>query len=919
MNFSVLRLLRSLLLFGCALFIALLGVGVGSAQAQESGTVRGVVNDDDGAPLVGVQLVVVGTLRGTTTDADGQYRIQRVPVGEQTIRASFVGYRSQTAEVDVRDNETIQLNFTLPTDLLMMEEAVVTAAFSPRAKLESSVAITTLEATDIETQAPQNTADLLKAIPGFYVESSGGEGGNNVFTRGIPADGSYRYMSMQADGMPVFESPELAFTNIDLLYRLDETVERMEAVRGGSASVFSSNAPGGIVNFVSKTGGDELAGLVKFTGGSSGLFRSDVNLGGPLGDQWRFNAGGFYRTDDGVRFPGFTGNKGGQFRANVTYLLGDGGDKGYVRAYGTYLNDHNIFYLPVPLQNPDDPRSISGFDAQYGTLTTLNAALVQIPGPNGPDRELDLTDGMHPVRRSFKTDLFFDLGDGLTIRNTSQAMSADVSFNAIFSLNNPTSATAFADEVLASYNQSGIGPAASAYDYRYAFDDDVEMLDFNPNNANGNGLVVESGWWNVEKPLTNLSNNFQVSYDVARHSLSGGVYFSFYTAKEQWQFNNILTEVRSQPRLLDLELLDEEGNTVVSATENGFTRYGDFHRRHEGEGTVIALYAGDEWEVTDALRIDVGGRYEKGVFRGKTEVNNIDVNPNEQGDNLGNPNTLADDNFVTGTGRFRPYDHAFDEWAASLGLNVKVSSALALFGRGSRGFRMPDFDQWGATPLDKGSSEEIWQAEAGVKYASSNVAIFASGFYSTLTDIPFVDEVVNDAGQTVTATRFADSRTIGLESEITGRYQNFQASLTATVQNPEYTNLNFANEDFAQQFSELDFDGNRVRRIPRYIVEFRPSYTFGPARVFGAVRYMDERFSDDANNVTLPDYWVFNGGASVDIRNVTIRATGNNLTNTIGLTEGNPRVGQVVGVEENIFMARPILGRSGRLSLGYRF
>jgi outer membrane receptor protein involved in Fe transport len=388
------------------------------------------------------------------------------------------------------------------------------------------------------------------------------------------------------------------------------------------------------------------------------------------------------------------------------------------------------------------------------------------------------------------------------------------------------------------------------------------------------------------------------------------VYFSYYSVSEQWQFNNILSEVRSQPRLLDLDLVDENGAPIVGVTQNGFTRYGDFHRRHEGEGTVIALYAGDEWTVSDVLRIDAGARYEKGVFRGKTEING-------EGIDLGDPTTLADDNFVTGTGRFRPYDHAFDEWAASLGVNVRINPQLAVFGRGSRGFRMPDFDQWGATPLVKGASEEIWQAEAGLKYASSNVAVFASGFFSTLTDIPFVDEVVVD-GQTVTATRTADSQTIGLETEVTARYRTLQASLTATLQNPEYTGLRFENEALSE-FEDLDFDGNRVRRIPRYIVEFRPSYTIGPARLFGAVRYMDERFSDDANNVTLPDYWVFNAGASVNVRNVTVRATGNNLANTIGLTEGNPRVGQVVGVERDIFMARPILGRSGQLSIAYTF
>ncbi|MFW6089918.1 MAG: TonB-dependent receptor domain-containing protein, partial [Gemmatimonadota bacterium] len=123
---------------------------------------------------------------------------------------------------------------------------------------------------------------------------------------------------------------------------------------------------------------------------------------------------------------------------------------------------------------------------------------------------------------------------------------------------------------------------------------------------------------------------------------------------------------------------------------------------------------------------------------------------------------------------------------------------------------------------------------------------------------------------------------------------------------------------------DLDFDGNQIRRVPQIISQARASYQFpeeaGNLKVWGTWNYTDERFVDDANNVTLPSYSVLGAGASVDIsENVALNLAARNLTNAIGLTEGNPRVGQVVGSEQDIYMARPILGRSAQVSLTYSF
>jgi len=265
------------------------------------------------------------------------------------------------------------------------------------------------------------------------------------------------------------------------------------------------------------------------------------------------------------------------------------------------------------------------------------------------------------------------------------------------------------------------------------------------------------------------------------------------------------------------------------------------------------------------------------------------------------------------------YQHDFTEWALSGGLNYRLSEQYAVFGRFTRGFRMPDFDQWAFSPTAKGDVEEVLQGELGVKINTPNVGIFATAFYSSLTNIPFTDEVVV-GGDIVQQRRFANSLTGGLELEASAQYGNFSGDLTATLQQPEYRDFQFSlDEDGDGSLENFDFSGNRVRRIPRYVITVRPQYDLGFVTASVSGRFYDERFTDDANNTTLPAYYVLDASLTSEQGPVTLKVAGTNLTNTIGLTEGNPRVGQVVGVEQDIYMARPILGRRFTASITYNF
>jgi len=905
-----------------------MALGAG-AHAQEQGTVTGRVLDEAERPLPGAAVRLVEEERGDATSNEGRYQFT-APPGTYTLRASFVGYRSSTKELTLEAGETATVNFTLSQDLLQMEEAVETASFNPFAKLESSVAISTLSAQDIDTESPQSTADLLKAVPGFYVESSGGEGENNLFARGLPADGSYRYVLLQEDGTPVYEASALDFASADNFVRVDETIERVEAVRGGSASTFGSNSPGGIVNFVSKTGGLEWGGRARVSGQVHGQIRGDVNIGGPLSESWRMNLGGFYRQGPGLRDPGFTGNRGGQVKGNLTWQA----ESGYIRVFGKYLNDRTVFYLPVPYENPDNPTSIDGFSLDTGTLTTDDAETVSLPSPQDPGTNVtrDLTNGIHPIVRTGGAEVFFDLGGGWSLKNTTRLTDIDHTFNAVLSLSNPVDAAEYANS--ASEGLPNFGGPNSSFTYERTTGGPSISSDNLKEDLNGNGLVVETGWWHVERPMTNVVNDLELTKSLSNHTITANVYVSRFTTDDSRHFNQMLTEVAPRPDRLDLTLTNDAGETA-NVTDQGFRRYGTDYIEHEGTGLTTALHVGDRWDLTESLYVEADVRLQRSTFdgtvgKGKTASGDGGLD--------GDPTTLYDNAFegavdgdfdgdFRGSERSLDYDHAFDEWAVSTGLNYRFNESLSIFARGSRGYRMPDFDQWigsvsDDTPdkIESGTPESVIQTELGVKFSSSRMALFASGFYTRLSDIPFTDQQVLDDGTVETVQNFGDSRAIGTELELTLQPSDrFQLSARTTIQNPVFTDLQFE----TTTGNSLDFTDNRVKRIPLAMLTMKPSYTVGDLTLYGKWKYFGERFANNRNSFSLPEYNIVDVGASYTWRGATLRADITNVFDRIGFTEGNPRVDETFSEDDvdniDVFMGRPVLPRALKLALTYSF
>jgi iron complex outermembrane receptor protein len=854
--------------------------------AQNQNTVSGKVFDDSGATIPGANVSIKETGKGTITDENGGYSFSNIAAGTYTIIATNVGYKTFEKKISVKEGESVVADLLLEGESQSLKEVVVTGSSSPRSKLESSVAITTMGAKAIEDRAPSSTAALLQTIPGFVVEASGGEIGNNLFARGIPSAGAYEYVQIQEDGLPVFEDGALQFANADTFYRLDETVSKMEAVRGGSASIFANNAPGGIINFISKTGQNEFMGRAKFTTSDYGMFRTDLNLSGALiQDKLFFNVGGFYRADNGVRNTGFTANKGGQIKGNITYKFDD---SDYLRVNFKHLDDRNTFYLPIPLKsNNGKVEGIDGFNPNYGTLTSVNFSHLNVPQYGGGTFSADLEDGSHPVINSIGAEFKKKISEKVTFKNAFKQTNIDLNYNAIFPNGGPWTQDAYATDI----------QSTTASNLTYSYVDNGQTLD-------PNALIMRADLWHIEKKMNNFANNFSFSFDLDPVQLTAGYYYSNWKSNQYWNWNSYLVGVSDNPRLLNVK----DNTTGVDHTWNGVERITWLERDAQTKGLLNDIYADAEIKATDNLTFNAGLRYNKDKYSGYRD------NARFFAEDLGIlDNNTADDAVTTVKGNpYTYWRYDVSEWSYTAAGNYKFNDNMASYVRYSHGFRSPIEESFydNAADLSKLENTEVNQFELGYKYSNSFFNVNANLFHMNLKNVAFTDILSDGSSEN----KFADVNNIGLEVETNARYEIVKLNFTFTVQKPEYDNFTGTNADG----SAFDFNGNTARRIPKFFCNLRPEVDITKDfTAYVQFSYYDKKFTNQDNKQVLPAYKEVGAGLNYTYNNLRFAVDASNLFNEIGLTEGDPR--QTTSAASDVFMARPILGRAFRFSVAINF
>jgi TonB-linked SusC/RagA family outer membrane protein len=255
------------------------------AMAQGSvGTVSGTIRERGTERAIpGVQVRVVGSLRGALTDAAGRYRIAGIPTGTVQVAAQLLGYAPQTRSVLV-GSEGATVDFVLATAATQLDQVVVTATGQSERRRESGATTATIDASQITTAAVSTFSDALSSrAPGVVVQTSAGESGagTRIRIRGSNSISLSNEPLIIVDGVRLDNTPQSSPIDVGGQFpsRINdinpEEIESMEVIKGpAAAALYGTAASNGVIQITTKKG---RAGKTRWEGfGEMGTL-TDVN------------------------------------------------------------------------------------------------------------------------------------------------------------------------------------------------------------------------------------------------------------------------------------------------------------------------------------------------------------------------------------------------------------------------------------------------------------------------------------------------------------------------------------------------------------------------------------------------------------------------------------------------------------------
>ncbi|MEX2232284.1 MAG: TonB-dependent receptor [Cyclobacteriaceae bacterium] len=228
-----------------------------TAWSQERIITGKVTGAEDGLSIPGVNVVVEGTSKGTTTDAEGNYSIQLTP-SENTLIFTFVGFKPITVDATARTT----VDVVLESDVTSLQEVVVVGYGVQREK-DLTSAITTVKADEIaKTPSGQAMQALQGKVPGLQVVSKGTPGDQpTIRIRGI---GSFPGVGSSNEN-PLYVVDGMFFDNIDFLSPSD--IETISILKDASAAaIYGVRAANGVVLITTKGGSFNQEAQITYDG-----------------------------------------------------------------------------------------------------------------------------------------------------------------------------------------------------------------------------------------------------------------------------------------------------------------------------------------------------------------------------------------------------------------------------------------------------------------------------------------------------------------------------------------------------------------------------------------------------------------------------------------------------------------------------
>lgn len=281
------------------------------------GSISGLILTESKEALPGATVTLVGTVRGVQTNAKGHYILKGLKPGQYTIQVSFVGYKTQSQDVNMKEGEQLEANFML-SDVTELQGVSVTAqsgvkgnSFLPQVneytitagKKNEVILLDNLQA----NLAMNNSRQIFSRTPGITVWESDGSGIQlGVASRGLSPNRSWEF-NVRMDGYDITPDP-MGYPEAYYTPPM-EVVDRIEIIRGASSLQYGPQF-GGLMNFVLRkpdlstklvvesqntTGNNGLFSSFNYVGGTAGRLSYTTYYQKRVGNGWRQNS--YFNTD----------------------------------------------------------------------------------------------------------------------------------------------------------------------------------------------------------------------------------------------------------------------------------------------------------------------------------------------------------------------------------------------------------------------------------------------------------------------------------------------------------------------------------------------------------------------------------------------------------------------------------------------
>ncbi|PKV49232.1 iron complex outermembrane receptor protein [Aquimarina sp. MAR_2010_214] len=225
-----------------------------SSYAQK--TISGNVTDETGNLIESADIIILGTVKGVSTNAKGEYRITNLSNKSYFIKANYLGFASQTTKIDLEEDNTI-LNFVLKKSTNELEEVIISGANNRLENIQTTAAsISAISSKEIAQLQISQISELNSISPNFRAYDDGANGAfTMISSRGITTYDNKPVVGVYIDDIPYFNGYSFPIALQD--------IDNIELLRGPQGTLYGRNSLAGVVRITTKKPTNTINGYIK--------------------------------------------------------------------------------------------------------------------------------------------------------------------------------------------------------------------------------------------------------------------------------------------------------------------------------------------------------------------------------------------------------------------------------------------------------------------------------------------------------------------------------------------------------------------------------------------------------------------------------------------------------------------------------